>query len=178
MRLTCEAAVIDRNQSQQKTRLLKSIINIGYHTQSEKSEKSAEMFLLHENLLKKSGQRYKIKLNVSKVFTKFLNEGKATISFIVPPHDLLIKCDKIRLTAFLKSLQLGLFDDPNVKKSQTSQSNKDGRKLPKLVETPFSVKNHVIHKMNMKNRSDLDKGIPRTVEDLTVSYVLGTSSFA
>lgn len=165
MRLTCEASVNDRNQPQYKTRLLKSIINIGYHS---RNEKNGEMFLLHENQLNKSGQRYKIKLNVLKVFTKFLNDGKATISFKEPPHDLLIQCDKIRLVAFMSTLRMGLIGDPNFSKSKASQSSSNATQLPRLMENRFSIKNHINRKMIIKNRSDLDKGIPRTVEDLTV----------
>lgn len=163
MRVTCEASVIDRSQPQQrKARLVKSIISIGYHSSNEGN---AEMFLLHENQLNKSGRRYKVKLNVTKVFTKFLHDGKATISFKEPPHDLLIQCDKIRLLAFMSSLRMGLCDDPNFSRSQT---NVQAKKLPRLKESPFTLKNHVNRKMVIKNRSDLDKGIPRTVEDLTV----------
>lgn len=172
MRVTCEASVIDRSQPQRKSRLIKSIISIGYHS---RSEENGEMFLLHENQLNKSGQRYKVNLNVAKVFTKFLHEGKATISFREPPHDLLIQCDKIRLLAFMSSLRLGLCDDPNFSKSQTTQSSLNVKKLPRLKETPFSSKNHVNRKMMLKNRSDLDKGIPRTVEDLTVCKLLTTA---
>lgn len=165
MRVTCEAAVIDRNQPQQKSRLLKSIISIGYHSSNERD---SEMFLLHENVQKKSGQRYKVTLNVNKVFTKFLNEGKATISFKEPPHDILIQCDKIRLLAFMSSFRMGLCGDSNFSKSSATQSNVTEKKLPRLKETPFTLKNHVVRKMVVKNRSDLDKGIPRTVVDLTV----------
>lgn len=169
MRVTCEAAVIDRNQTQHKSRLLKSIVSIGYHSHNEEN---AEMFLLHENQINKSGRRYKVKLNVNKVFTKFVDEGKATISFKEPPHDLLIQCDKIRLLAFMSSLRMGLCGDPNFSKSKTTQSNLCGKKLTRLKETPFSLKNHVNRKLVIKKRSDLDKGIPRTVEDLTVCKLL------
>lgn len=165
MRVSCEVAVIDRTQPQHKSRLLKSTISIGYHS---KNEDNSEMFLFHENLLKKSGLRYKVKLNVTKVFTKFLNEGKATISFKEPPHDLQIQCDKIRLLALMNTLRMGLCGDPNFNKSQSCQMNLNAKKLPRLIETPNSLKIHVNRKMVMKNRSDLDKGIPRTVEDLTV----------
>lgn len=170
MRVTCEAAVIDRSvQPQQKCRLIKSIISLGYHSSNEHK---TEMFLLHENQLKKSGQRYRVALNINKVFTKFMNEGKATISFKEPPHDLLIQCDKVRLMAFMSSLRMGLSGDPNLSTSHTTQSltqaKLNGKKLPTLKQASFTLKNHVNRKMAIKNRSDLDKGIPRTVEDLTV----------
>lgn len=167
MRLTCEAAILDRTQPQQKSRLLKSIVNIG--------EQNAEMFLLHENALNKTGRRYKMKLNVSKVFTKFLHEGKATISFIEPPHDLQIQCDKIRLMAFMRALRVGLMDEPNSRKSEAKNcESREKIKVAPLKQTPFSLKNHVTAKMVIRNRSDIDKGIPRTVEVLTVCM---TSSF-
>ncbi|KAG4068480.1 hypothetical protein HA402_004821 [Bradysia odoriphaga] len=171
MRVTCEAAVIDRAvQPQPKCRLIKSIISLGYHSSDQQN---TEMFLLHENQLKKSGQRYRVALNIDKVFTKFLNEGKATISFKEPPHDLLIQCDKIRLMAFMSSLRMGLSGDPNFNKSQKTESlaqpKLNGKKLPPLKDTPFTLKNHVNRKMAVKKRSELDKGIPRTVEDLTIS---------
>lgn len=151
--------------------MIKSVISLGYHSSDEQN---SEMFLLHENQLKKSGQRYRVALNIDKVFTKFISEGKATISFKEPPHDLLIQCDKIRLMAFMSSLRMGLSGDPNLKRSQmtqsVAQSKLNGRKLPQLKEAPFTLKNHVNRKMAIKKRSELDKGIPRTVEDLTVCY--------
>lgn len=165
MRLACEARVIDRNQPQQKSRLLKSIISIGYHSSNEQN---SQMFLLHENLLKKAGQRYKVSVNVNKVFDRFVHEGKATISFKEPPHDLLIQCDKIQLSAFINALKIGLCGKHNFNKSQSTQSNLNGKKLPRLKETPFTLKNHVNPKVVIKNRSDLDKVPLRTVQDLTV----------
>lgn len=165
MRIFGEAAVVDRNQPQHKSRLLKSIISIGYHS---RNEENGEMFLLHENLLNKSGRRYKVKQNVNKVFLKFLDEGKATISFKEPPHDLLIQCDKIQLINFMRSFRIGLCGDPNFTKSQSTQPSLNVKKVPRLKEVPFSLKNHANRKMVIKKRSDLDKGIPRTVEDLTV----------
>lgn len=166
MRVLCEASVIDRNQPQHKGRRLKSAISIGYHS---RNEEKAEMFLLHENVANKTGRRYKVKQNINKMFLKFLNEGKATISFKEPPHDLQINCDKIQLVSFMKAFRMGVCGDSDFSNVHISQPNLNARKLPRLKETPFSLKNHVNRKMVLKNRSDLDKGIARTVEDLTVS---------
>lgn len=163
MRVTCDATVVDRSKPQYRCRPLKSIVSVGYHKSS--NEQNSEMFLLYENVQNKSGQRYKVSQNVSKVFTKFLNDGKATISFKEPPHDLLIQCDKIRLLALLSTVRMELCGES---KTQASSSNSTERKLPRLKEIPFTLKNHVNRKMVVKHRSDMDKGIPRTVEDLTV----------
>lgn len=167
MRVPCMTSVVDRNHPEHKTRTLKSVISIGYR---QRTGENSEMFLLHQNQLQKSGQKYKIKLNVMKVFTKFIHEGKATISFKEPPHDLLIQCDKIQLMALMSTFRMGLSGDPNFSKFQLAESNSNSRKLklPQLVETKFSIKNRVDRIMSIKNRSDLDKGIPRTVENLTV----------
>ncbi|KAJ6648012.1 Leucine-rich repeat protein 1, partial [Pseudolycoriella hygida] len=131
MRLTCEVAVINRNQLQQRSRPLKSTISIGYNS---RDDKKAEMFLLHENLLNKSGQRY-------------------------------------RLFALMNVLRKGLCDGANDVKSNSSmtQSTLNAKKRPLLTKSVFSLKNHVNDKMIIEKRSDLDKGIQRTVKDLTIS---------
>jgi len=49
-----------------------------------------EIFLIVSTVKNVSGTKYKIKNNVVKIFCKFLQEGKATIKFKEPAHDLSI----------------------------------------------------------------------------------------
>lgn len=46
--------------------------------------------------------------NIEKVFTKFVQDGKTTLSLKQPPHDLLIRRDPIQLRAFLQTFKSAL----------------------------------------------------------------------
>lgn len=53
---------------------------------------------------------------MNQIFTKFIDEGKATIRLIEPPYDLIIKADIIQLKSFLRVLKLAISKkiDPSV----------------------------------------------------------------
>lgn len=57
-----------------------------------------------------------IECNIDNIFTKFINEGKATIRLKDPPHDLIIKSDIIQLKSFIHILRLAVSKkiDPSV----------------------------------------------------------------
>jgi len=56
-----------------------------------------------------AGIKYKVKANVEQIFEKFVTEGRATIRFKDPPHNILIsKADSIQLKSFLKIIRLTL----------------------------------------------------------------------
>lgn len=69
------------------------------------SDKDAILILCtHQN---PKGTKYKVYNNVDKLFTKFLNDGKATIRFKQPPHDIIIsKADPLQLKGFLHGVGL------------------------------------------------------------------------
>ena len=61
-----------------------------------------EVFVMLSNNTNKAGVKYLIKDNVGNIFTKMIGEGKATLRFLEPAHDLCIQCDdKVQLKSFL-----------------------------------------------------------------------------
>ncbi|ETN64429.1 LRR47 protein [Anopheles darlingi] len=104
MKLICETCTINRAVSGGKRVFLKTILAIGKGSE-RKADETKIMLITTSN---KTGTKYAVLGNIDKIFTRFLEEGKATISFRVPEHDVQIKSDKIQLTAFLKVLKLVL----------------------------------------------------------------------
>lgn len=97
-----------------KPRSQQSTLAIGYHPPG--AEKDPEnLFLIHFTAANKVGTRYQIHRNLNKVYTKFIVDGKATISLTKPAHDLQIRCNPIQLKAFLQVFSSALQGklDPN-----------------------------------------------------------------
>lgn len=96
--------------------------------------------------------------NIEKVYTKFINEGKVTISLTEPPHDIIIQCDALQLKSFLHTLKLGLTKKENLSVLNLSNLN------PKNITVPKT-------KVVIKQSADYPvlKGFPRTTEELHLS---------
>lgn len=94
------------------------------------------------------------------MFVKFVNEGKATIRFKEPEHDLAIKCDSLQLKGFLKTLKLGL---DGIHSHQLSKLNTCILQTKKLK--PIKTK----LKITAKEDYPVLEGFQRTLESLTVS---------
>lgn len=160
MKVPCEVSLLNRQCPTKKNRPVKSTLAIALHPPGK--EKS-EMFLILFTPQNKCGSRYKTKNNIVKVFTRFVSEGKATISFKEPEHDLLIKCDPIQMKCFLQTLKLGM--------EGKYEMNKIG--LSNLSATALSSKSHPVTKFVVRSRGDYPlKGFPRTITSLYVSFFL------
>ncbi|XP_071857022.1 leucine-rich repeat 47 [Bombus fervidus] len=154
MKLNCNIKVNNRlfttNVIRRKS--LRSIITIGRQT-----VKNTDIYLLWQTLQNKHGTKYKINNNIDKIYTKFIDEGKATISFIEPPHDLIIQSDKIQLKSFIHILKLAIIKkiDPSV--LDISNLN------PKCMSSAPKIKVVV-------NKSEYPtlEGFPRTTEELHI----------
>lgn len=160
MKIPCEVSLFNRQcpASFTKIRPVKSTLAIALHPPNK--EKS-EMFLILFTPQNKTGARYKTKNNIVKVFTRFVSEGKATISFKEPAHDLLIKCDPVQIKCFLQTLKLGF--------EGKFEMNKIG--LGNLGATALSSKSHPVMKFVVRSRGDYPlKGFPRTITSLYVSF--------
>lgn len=94
------------------------------------------------------------------MFVKFVNEGKATIRFKEPEHDLAIKCDSLQLKGFLKTLKLGLDGIHSHQLSKVNTCNLQKKKL-KPIKTKL--------KITAKEDYPVLEGFQRTLESLTVS---------
>lgn len=115
----------------------------------------ASSFLLHFCAAHKNGKRYKLNGNVTQVFVRFCNEGKATIQFKEPPCNLFIQSDPVQLKAFLRILKLCL------------EGKVDSSELSSLTVVP---KNTAPTKLTVSNVSEIPmKGLPRTLHTLQMS---------
>lgn len=107
MKLVCEISVYNRKAPHVKPRSQQSTLAIGYHPPGAEKEPK-NLFLIHFTATNKVGQRYSVHRNLEKVFTKFLSDGKATVSLKQPPHDLQIRCNPIQLKAFMHTFKNAL----------------------------------------------------------------------
>uniref|UniRef100_A0A182PXQ4 PIF1/LRR1 pleckstrin homology domain-containing protein n=1 Tax=Anopheles epiroticus TaxID=199890 RepID=A0A182PXQ4_9DIPT len=104
MKLICETCTINRAVTGGSRAFQRTILAIGKG--SERKEDGIKIMLIKNG--NTAGIKYNVLKNISKVFTRFLEEGKATISFLAPEHDVQIKSDQVQLKAFLKVLKLVL----------------------------------------------------------------------
>ncbi|XP_011351004.1 leucine-rich repeat protein 1 isoform X2 [Ooceraea biroi] len=132
---------------------------------SRKSEND-EPYLLLQTRKNKQGTKYKIIDNVAHMFTKFINNGKATIRLQQPPHDLIVhNSNVIRLKAFLRVLsQIMKGRSQDFDYFSTTVNSKDFAK-PQV-------------KVVVKKKSEYPtlEGFPLTTEELFLT-ALGIRSF-
>lgn len=158
MKLICEVSVYNRLAPHVKPRSQQSTLALGYHPPGAAKDPE-NLFLIHFNATNKAGTRYKIKRNVEKVFTKFVNDGKTTISMKQPPHDLLIRCDPIQLKTFLQTFKVALDG-----KLEASKLN-----LSTLAVTGVPQKSMPAKKMTITSPADYPlKGLPKSLTTLNV----------
>lgn len=158
MKIVCEASVQNRLAPHVKPRRQQSTIAIGIHPPGSKDPD--HIFIIHFSASNKNGQRYKIKRNIEKVFTACINDGKTTISFKNPEHNLLILADPLQLKNFLKVLKLAI--EGNIEPQKLGLST--------LAVTAVPKSNLPVKKMSILKPSELPvKGLPRTLESLVIS---------
>ncbi|KZC13767.1 PREDICTED: leucine-rich repeat protein 1 [Dufourea novaeangliae] len=157
MKLHCNVEVNNRISSINiiRRKPQRSVLAIGRHT-----VKSNDLCILWQTLQNKQGTKYKIDNNIDKIFTKFINEGKATIRLIEPPHDLIIQSDTIQLKSFIHTLKLGMSKqiDPSIL-AISNLNPKSMRSIPKIKVV-----------VNKSSEYPTLEGFPRTTEEL---YLVG-----
>lgn len=156
MKLQCQVEVVNRTHVALNIRsngkYLKSTLGLGKETKCEN-----EYFILHFSTVNKVGTKYRLKF-MKQVFAKYLNEGKTTIRFEEPPHDLCIKCEAIQLKCFMKLL----------KQCVTGEAKK--LHISTLTNINVTCKDNAPSKLVIRDRSEFpSKGLPRTLESLTLS---------
>lgn len=136
MRFGCKVRVVNRNPGgRSSASYVKSTIALGKETNTEN-----EYFLLHfSNIVRGSlkGSRYtkySLKFNPTQVFTKCLNEGKITISFEDPQHDLFIQGDVLQLSPFVDLLNSCLAGDAGVLQPSSLTAAARGRYNRHILE--------------------------------------------
>lgn len=156
MKLQCQVEVINRIHSALNIRsngkYLKSTLALGKEPKCEK-----EYFIIHFSSVNKTGIKYRVKC-MKQVFVRCLNEGKATIRFEEPQHDLCIKSEVIQLKCFMKLLK------------QCVTGDTKGLQLSCLSNISVTSKDNAPTKLVIKDRSEFPaKGLPRTLESLQLS---------
>lgn len=110
-----------------KSRSQQSTLLLGHHSCGGLKDVD-NLFLIHFTATNKVGRRFRVKHNFEKGFTKFLPDGKTTLSIEQPPHDLLIRCD------WSGSNKIGLINARNgcIKKCCTTKINDhfNAKRLP------------------------------------------------
>lgn len=160
MKLLCETVVQYRLAAASATaaRAQKSTLALGQHPPDKEN---AELFMILFTPNNKMGMRYKVSNNLEKVFVKFVDQGKATISLKQPPHDVQIRCDAVQLKCFLQALKLAMAG---------KSTSKLG--LGTLVTMPIPQSSHPITKLVVRSRSDYPlRGIPKSLKTLIVNGI-------
>lgn len=162
MRILCDITVLNNNQPQANVKHTKATLAISLHPPNK--ENSELYLIIFTNKTKhQSSQRYKVKDNLTKVFSRFADEGKLTLQFQEPNQSLQIRTDPTQLKAFLSTLKLAL----NCSKEER---NKIG--LSSVAVTAIASKAHPVTKLTILNRGDFPtKGLPRTLTQLNINGI-------
>ncbi|CAH0550021.1 unnamed protein product [Brassicogethes aeneus] len=159
MKMACSVRVGNRslpNQAQSKSKHIKSTLALCKHPKNE------EYYIILFSGLSKNGTKYTIKGNLKNVLTKFCAEGKATIQFNEPPHDLFIQSDTIQLKCFLN-----LF-----KRAIENKIGPDELTCSSLDVQPINRNKLAPKKMAIKKGSKYPpKSFPRTLEVLYINDI-------
>lgn len=157
MKIVCEVSVINRLAPNVKSRPQQSTVAMGVHPPGSKDPE--DIFIIHFSSANKNGTRYKVKRNIEQVFTKFLHDGKTTIAFKTPQHNLQIRCDSVQLKAFLQTLKLAM--------EGKFEPQKIG--LSTLAVTAVPRASMPVKKMMILKPSEYPvKGLPRTLTHLGI----------
>lgn len=161
MKIICEAKIVHRGPqpvSEFKSSKLKSTLAIGHYPPNKEN---SDIVLMVFSSANKNGLRYKIKNNIEKVFLKFVNDGKCTLSFCIPSHDVQITCDPVQLKCFLRVIKLVLCD-------KKAELNKIG--LSKLISAKSAIsklpKPSPSQKVVIKSQSEIRTALFPKVHEL------------
>nr|XP_055217420.1 leucine-rich repeat protein 1 isoform X2 [Gorilla gorilla gorilla] len=109
MKLHCEVEVISRHLPalglRNRGKGVRAVLSLCQQT--SRSQPPVRAFLLISTLKDKRGTRYELRENIEQFFTKFVDEGKATVRLKEPPVDIcLSKANSSSLKGFLSAMRL------------------------------------------------------------------------
>lgn len=157
MKLLCDISVGNRLAPNIKRKSVKSTLALC------KEPKSQEFYIILFTAQNKNGTKYGLKDNIEKIFSRCVNEGKSTIQFKKPPHDIFIKADTIQLKGFLHLLRQAL-------EGKVTEKNLTG--MSGMAVTPISVKNIPQKKLYITSRSEYPvRGFPKSLEQLHINNI-------
>ncbi|XP_055700764.1 leucine-rich repeat protein 1 [Phlebotomus papatasi] len=159
MKILCDVVVHNRQHPSSSYKSAKSTLALGFHPPGGKSD--AKLFVILFTARSKTGTRYQLTDNLKQVFSRFVEEGKFTLSLISPEVDLQIRSkDVIVLKNFLRSLNVALKGDIQ---------DREKLRLSSLSVTPLTTKSHPATKLSIAKRSDYPiKGFPKTLTHLEI----------
>ncbi|XP_052385917.1 leucine-rich repeat protein 1 [Carassius gibelio] len=164
MRLQCDVEVVNRALPslglRRNGRSRRAVLSIGKHL--DRNPSSSGLFLLICTAKDRSGVRYKLKDNIEKFFTWFVEEGKATVRLKEPAIDIcLSKADISSLKSFLSAARL-------------AHRGSDTDSLPLLALGPARARDveKPKKKLSILSKKDypLTSSFPCSLEQLQVSY--------
>ncbi|KAL1512545.1 hypothetical protein ABEB36_002126 [Hypothenemus hampei] len=160
MKIQCTVCVVNRSLPNVPTNLrkkpCKSTLAIC------RNPKNEEYCLMLFSGQSKTGTKYSLKTNIRQILTRFVNEGKCTVQFINPEHDLCIQGDIISVKGFLHLLKRVLEGKVSHKELTVSS----------MSVTPVKSKDIAPTKLVITKRSEYPlKGFPRALESLYINDI-------
>ncbi|XP_059611206.1 leucine-rich repeat protein 1 [Phlebotomus argentipes] len=159
MKILCDVVVHNRQRSSASYKSAKSTLALGFHPPGGKPD--SILFVILFTAKSKSGTRYQITDNVKQVFTRFVEDGKFTISLKNPEIDIQVRSkDTVLLKNFLRCMNVALKGD---------DQNREKLRLSTLSVTPVTSNLRPVTKLTIAKRSDYPvKGLPKTLIHLEV----------
>ena len=109
---------------------------------------------------------FQVRDNIEKVYTNFIKDGKMTIRFKEPPHDLFVQCDAVQLKSFAHIMKLGFSN--KLTASVLSLADLKPKALTNAFKTKIIIKD--------PEKYPILEGFPRTAIELNLMG-LGRRSF-
>lgn len=159
MKLQCQVERINRTllclNMRNSHKYVHATLALGKEPKSEN-----DFFILFFSTTNKTGTKYRLKSNLKQVFIRCINEGKSTISFEDPPHDLYIRSEAIQLKCFMRLLKSCL------------SGNANALQLSSLSSLNVTAIENAPTKLVIEDRSQFPKkGLPRTLKSLYINGI-------
>ncbi|KAM9354416.1 leucine-rich repeat protein 1 [Pholidichthys leucotaenia] len=164
MKLQCDVEVVNRllpiYGMKSRGKGARAVVSIGKHL--DKTTHSTCIYLMICTAKDRAGSKYKLKDNIEKFFTWFVEEGKATVRLKEPAVDIcLSKADAHSLKNFLSAARL-------------ADKGSDTSSLPLSTLTPVRARDveQPKKKLTIVSKKDypLTSNFPHSLEQLQVSY--------
>ncbi|KAK0138604.1 Leucine-rich repeat protein 1 [Merluccius polli] len=164
MKLQCDVEVVHRMLPtfgmKSRGKGVRAVLSIGKHV--DKTTQRTHVYMIICTAKDRAGSKYKLKDNIEKLFTWFVEEGKATVRIKEPAVDIcLSKADANSLKNFLSAARL-------------ADRGSDTSSLPLATLTPVRAKDveKPKKKLTIISKKDypLTSSFPYSLEQLQVSY--------
>ncbi|GAB0092947.1 Leucine-rich repeat [Sergentomyia squamirostris] len=159
MKILCDVIVHNRQQPSANYKSAKSTLALGFHPPGGKPD--SKLFVILFTAKSKAGTRYQLTDNLRQIFTRFVDEGKFTLSLKNPEIDLQVRCrDVTLLRNFLRAVNVALKGDVQ---------EREKLRLSSLSVTPIAPQSRPVTKLSIARKSDYpSKGLPKTLTHLEI----------